>query len=105
MSGPGGHLGFWLKTKKTRKVTTKDFANRNATFKDVQKILYKRSLHPLYLDMTAPEISELGLHVTKVLVPELVQLSLPSYPFLQNPRFYSFIPRGSGINPYPHPLP
>lgn len=55
---------------------------------------------PIALDLTLPDVRELGMHVTKVYVPELVDLMLPSMPSVDHPRF-----DGVKLNPNGHPFP
>ncbi|VDK49039.1 unnamed protein product [Cylicostephanus goldi] len=54
-----------------------------------------------YLVITAPEFEGLNLEVARVCIPELLPLSLPSYPPEHHPRFLS---NGGIVNHVPHPL-
>lgn len=63
-------------------------------------ILKEYKLTPIALDLTPPEIAELGLYVTRVIIPELVPFSVPSLPFAGNPRFYE-IPVKLGLREKP----
>jgi ribosomal protein S12 methylthiotransferase accessory factor len=59
------------------------------------------------VDVTSPDVAELGLVVTKVIAPELCSLDvLHSARFLGGRRLYEaggIAP--SDVNPYPHPFP
>jgi ribosomal protein S12 methylthiotransferase accessory factor len=95
---------FITNSKKTKEV--KEYNKKKNSDKKILEILKKKKMDVLYLNLTLNEIEELGLYVVKVLVPELVQLSLPSYPFLGHPRFKKFVKKGSiRFNKYPHPMP
>lgn len=49
------------------------------------------SLTPIAFDMTTPEMEDHALSACRVFVPELVQLCIPSAPFLGHPRLSRFI--------------
>jgi thiazole/oxazole-forming peptide maturase SagD family component len=55
-----------------------------------------------FLDLTAPEIRDLGFSVVRVWSPELLSLCLPSAPPLLHPRLRAY---GGGAFPGPHPYP
>ncbi|VDK52855.1 unnamed protein product, partial [Cylicostephanus goldi] len=57
--------------------------------------------HSGYLVITAPEFEGLNLEVVRVCIPELLPLSLPSYPPQHHPRFLS---NGGIVNHVAHPL-
>ena len=70
------------------------------------------SLTPIAFDMTTPEMEDHGLSACRVFVPELVQLCIPSAPFLGHPRLARFIAaakregRAESIPGWvPHPFP
>lgn len=60
------------------------------------------SRYAVFLDITPPELHPRGWHVMRVLIPELVPMCLPGFPYEQHPRLRQF---GGVCNPYPHPLP
>ena len=76
------------------------------TEKDLElllKGLNNISKYAVYLDITPVEIIDSGLKVMRVYVPELVQMSMPAFPYSSHPR----ILENGGIsqNEFPHPLP
>ena len=79
---------------------------RQSNFAAVKKcsaLSYVKRNHPCsgYLVITAPEFQNLNLEVVRVCIPELIALSLPSYPPQYHPRFLS----NEGIGNYAaHPL-
>lgn len=95
---------FLLRSKRVKAIE-KFPTNNKEKLRELFRILKRKKFKILMLNLTSPEISELGLYVTKVLIPELVQLSVPSYPFLGNPRFKRFQLKSQTLNKYPHPLP
>ncbi|WP_168064936.1 YcaO-like family protein [Sulfolobus sp. S-194] len=64
--------------------------------------LRKISKYSTFLDITSPEIAELGFSVVKVYIPELVDLALPSLPPSKHPLLVKY---GGVKNEYPHLLP
>jgi len=56
----------------------------------------------VYFDMTPPEVSNHGWHVIRVFFPELVQMSLPAFPYSAHPRLQAY---GGIQNELPHPAP
>jgi ribosomal protein S12 methylthiotransferase accessory factor len=66
---------------------------------------------PIAFDMTTPDMRDAGLFACKVVVPELVPLSVPSAPFLGHPRLARFIASHKGTTSddvpewIPHPFP
>lgn len=56
--------------------------------------LAKRRLHPVVFELNGAGWP--GLRITKVIVPELTQASIPAYPYLGHPRFYD-LPRQLGL--------
>ncbi len=72
-----------------------------------------KGLEPIAVDLTTPEIADLGFFVPKVLVPGLAHLTaVHTMPALATPR-YTEVPRALGLtdpihsqwNPDPHPFP
>jgi thiazole/oxazole-forming peptide maturase SagD family component len=64
--------------------------------------LKKISRYGIHLDITPPELEDTGWSVVRVFLPELVQMSLPSFPYSGHPRLAQF---GGIRNEYPHPSP
>jgi len=60
------------------------------------------STYAVHLDITPPELEETDWSVARVFVPELVQVSLPSFPYSGHPRLRRF---GGVRNQLPHPSP
>ncbi|MDI6604453.1 MAG: YcaO-like family protein [Thermoanaerobacteraceae bacterium] len=74
----------------------------NTQIEYIIKELSKVSKYAVYLDMTPPEVSEMGWHVIRVFIPEICGMCLPGFPFGNHPR----IKKLGGIkNEFPHPLP
>jgi ribosomal protein S12 methylthiotransferase accessory factor len=80
------------------------------------RLLDERGLEAIVVDITVPEIRDLGLHVVRVLIPGLVPLhGNHNARFLGVPRLYELPSKlnwaaggwdsSAGINPYPHPFP
>lgn len=64
--------------------------------------LRKVSNYGVVIDITTPDVASLGFRVVKAFIPELTQMSLPSYPYSCHPRVKKY---GGVKNEYPHPLP
>ncbi len=64
--------------------------------------LRKVSEYGVYLDITPPETARKGWKVIRTLFPELLQISLPDFPYTSHPRMKQY---GGIQNEYPHPLP
>jgi len=60
------------------------------------------SEYAVYLDITPPDLMNKGWRVIRTLIPELVQMSLPGYPYSNHPRIRNF---GGVTNDLPHPVP
>lgn len=65
---------------------------------DIRKI----SEYAVYLDITPPEAADKGWSVMRVLIPELMQMCLPGFPYVNHPRMKKY---GGIKNDFPHPLP
>jgi thiazole/oxazole-forming peptide maturase SagD family component len=66
------------------------------------KALKKVSEWTVFLDITPPEVSNLGYRVVRVFAPELLPLCLPSFPPDRHPRMMKY---GGVKNRIPHPMP
>lgn len=64
--------------------------------------LRKISKFAVTLDVTPPDLVAMGWRVVRVFVPELVQFSLPSFPYSQHPRMLQY---GGVTNEVPHAIP
>ena len=51
--------------------------------------LQRKELEILVVDITLPDIADLGFFVTRALVPGLVPNSVTAWPYLGNPRLYT----------------
>jgi thiazole/oxazole-forming peptide maturase SagD family component len=60
------------------------------------------SSYAVHLDITPPELDQTDWSVARVFIPELVQVSLPSFPYSDHPRLREF---GGVRNQLPHPSP
>ncbi|MDF9747480.1 YcaO-like family protein [Natrinema salsiterrestre] len=75
------------------------FSSPKAELAHVLDILESHGVTPIGFDLTTPDIQELGLTVTRVVIPELLQLSLPSFPTDAHPRLNG---RVKTVDPHPH---
>lgn len=62
----------------------------------------KVSQYAIWLDITPPEAADQGWKVIRTFFPELVQMSLPAYPYSNHPRLVAY---GGVRNALPHPSP
>jgi len=60
------------------------------------------SSYAVHLDITPPELADTDWSVARVFFPEMVQVSLPSFPYGAHPRLLQF---GGIRNQLPHPSP
>ena len=58
--------------------------------------------YAVYLEMTPPEIKNMGHKVMRVFLPEYLQMSFPEFPYSKHPRFQQY---GGVRCELPHPLP
>ena len=97
----------FINSKVKEKVQLKKYKNLEINSDDdleyLLKGLYNISKYAVYLDITPSEIQDKDLHVIRVYIPELVQMSMPAFPYSAHPR----IIENGGIsnNELPHPLP
>lgn len=73
-------------------------------------VLEKHDLEAIAFDHTTEDMRDLGFHVGRMLVPELMPLGTPADPFLGNPRLYEVPVRlhkmaEVKVNPDLHPFP
>lgn len=95
----------FINSKVTEKIELRKYKNleENTDLEYLFNGLYNISKYAVYLDITPTEIADKDLHVMRVYVPELVQMSMPAFPYSKHPR----IIKNGGIsnNEFPHPLP
>ena len=95
----------FINRKVTEKIELRKYKNleENTDLEYLFNGLYNISKYAVYLDITPTEIADKDLHVMRVYVPELVQMSMPAFPYSKHPR----IIKNGGIsnNEFPHPLP
>ncbi len=108
-------LDFILQTRKRRNPRSEGTAPKGVPdqLSDCLQSIQNAGLEAVAVDLTTPEIAELGFHVPKVMVPGLAQLTaVHALPALLSPRFDE-VPRRLGLtdpvhylnNPDPHPFP
>jgi len=69
---------------------------------DILGKLNKISNYGVFLYITPPEVMNKGWKVVRTFFPELVQMSLPSFPYSNHPRLKKY---GGVLNELPHPVP
>jgi ribosomal protein S12 methylthiotransferase accessory factor len=120
MTGFDRNLQYYLKEENWKKIDSlvgtekKQPDNREVTLSEVLSELDDEGFDVLAFNMTPPDIKKQGYAVVKTIIPQLVQLSVPAYPFKGHPRLYN-LPKKCGyvdealspddINSDPHPLP
>ena len=70
--------------------------------KHLIQYLSKVSEYAVYMDVTPPEAREKGWYVSRVLIPEILEMCIPDFPFANHPRMKEY---GGVKNEYPHPMP
>jgi ribosomal protein S12 methylthiotransferase accessory factor len=109
------NLDFIMRTPRSRDFAAREQGAESATLslRNCLAELERNGLEAIAVDLTTPEIAELGLSVPKVLVPGLAPLTaVHAMPALGSPRFRE-VPKKLGltdpihdqINPTPHPFP
>lgn len=111
------YMSFLLKSEKVisiEDIENKSTGNPKEDLRKLINIMAENNLTPVAIDLTPEDIAQKGFRVVKVLIPELVPLSLPSVPFAKNSRFYE-IPKKMGYTDriltekdlvhMPHPYP
>jgi thiazole/oxazole-forming peptide maturase SagD family component len=66
------------------------------------KELRNVSKYATAINITTPDIKSMGLRVVKVVIPELMYLCFPSFPYSNHPRMKKY---GGVQNTHPHPVP
>ena len=111
------HMSFLFKSKDTvniEEIEDKSTGDLTRDLKTVIDLIDHHNLTAVAVDLTPDDIAQVGFRVVRVLIPELVYLSLPSAPFAGNRRLYE-VPKKMGyrqeilteedLNPMPHPYP
>ncbi len=70
--------------------------------KTLLNYLKNMSEYAVYLDLTPPETRDKGWYVMRVMIPELIEMCIPEFPFENHPRMKKY---GGVINEHPHPMP
>lgn len=93
--------------KDSQVIDYKELENKEKNLSDKEKVAFlikeleSKNYEVIYVDMTIPEVEELGLKVVKVLIPEMVPLWRDErYPYLEIKRLYN-VPRELGYNAKP----
>lgn len=76
--------------------------NKKEDLKILLAYAKKVSPNAVFLDMTPPEATEKGWYVTRVLMPDLLEMCIPAFPFANHPRMRQF---GGVTNEFVHPMP
>lgn len=83
-------LNFWLKSDKNIDVTEYDTPEPYDNLERVMKILIKRDIELMYVDITNEKMKQYGFTIVRVIIPELQPLYLNDhYPYLGKKRLYS----------------
>ena len=96
------YVSFLLATGDSVNITTLKNNSHGEELKDLRTVigeLRRENVETIVFDATLQNVKDVGYHVVKVYSPQLVPLSLPSYPFLGHG-----LMRGAE-NKMPHPYP
>lgn len=112
------NVAYWASAKDgdTKRATMRDMVEgevRLSTLKNYQSTIDEEldyilgqlkniSSYAVHLDITPPDLEDTDWTVVRVFFPELVQVSLPSFPYSAHPRLRQF---GGIRNQLPHPSP
>ncbi len=88
------------KTKNLSSLPNRSTGNSKEDLMGLIGALKEFSQYAVYLNVTPPEVMELGWSVMRVYIPELVTMCLPGIPYSRHPRLKDRI-----TNDYPHALP
>ena len=75
-------------------------SSARATLESLLEALDDADCTPIAVDITSPDVDEVGISVVNVFVPELLPLSLPALPPSEHPAL-----SGVDVSPLPHPYP
>lgn len=84
------------------KINTIEDLSEDSQLNHLIKYLSKLSEYAVYMDVTPPEAREKGWYVSRVLIPEILEMCIPEFPFANHPRILEY---GGVKNEYPHPMP
>ena len=100
------HIHYYAYDEHT---TAADFLDASAERRDVSSIASLDEIDfvcAYAVDVTAPDVRAAGLHVAKVVAPELCALDVVhACRHLGGRRLYEYVRDESEINPEPHPFP
>jgi thiazole/oxazole-forming peptide maturase SagD family component len=112
------NVGYWASAedRDAKRATIRNMAEgeiKLSTLKNYQSTIEEEldyivgklkniSAYGVHLDITPPELGHTDWSVARVFFPELVQVSLPSFPYSAHPRLLKF---GGIRNQLPHPAP
>lgn len=74
---------------------------KSTNLKELMKDLSRLSKYGAFLVITPPEFKNMNLEVSRVILPELLPIHLPSYPPYYHTRYKEL---GGVINNFPHPI-
>ena len=94
------HVSFLTEGKPARIDTVAPPGSTKETLKAVLESLDEADCTPIAVDITPPDIGEVGVSVVNVFVPELLPLSLPALPPSEHPSL-----SGVDVTSLPHPYP
>jgi len=112
------HVEFLLNNGEVRtfsSVHTQGATNTQQDLERCVRALTSKDFDVIVVDLTQPDVAELGFHVVKVIIPGLIDINSDhNYPLLGGERLYT-VPRTLGfvghdvketeLNPIPHPFP
>lgn len=111
------HLDFLLKNGKRKKIEDLKERSSNDAVKDLKfilRIFEERHIEVAFVDVTTPDINELGFKVVKVIIPELQPIHLlERFKYFGGKRLYQVPvilgyknkePREDELNQVPHPF-
>jgi ribosomal protein S12 methylthiotransferase accessory factor len=111
------YFSFILSSSKIRDIEDIPNFSTGSVCNDLSFILShlkERKFTVICYDLTTPEAESVGIHIVKTIIPELIPLNIPKYPFLGNLRLY-MVPKERGyydhyldytkFNKNPHPFP
>ncbi|MBB6624748.1 YcaO-like family protein [Clostridium gasigenes] len=83
-------------------IKTIENLDTDSQLKELLKTVSEISEYAVYMDMTSPELRDKGWYTMRVLIPEILEMCIPEFPFKDHPRMKE---HGGIINEYPHPMP
>ncbi len=83
-------------------IETIDNLDVDSQIKNLIKQVKQISEYAIYKDITPVEAREKGWYTVRVLIPEILEMCIPEFPFKDHPRMKKY---GGVVNEYPHPMP